>query len=99
METARDITRVLVVDDEESQRTALASMIKLWGYSVETASDGQEALEKQAEFNAHVVVTDLNMPRMNGQELFKAPSGRRKFAARHCADGLREPGNRGRHGA
>jgi DNA-binding NtrC family response regulator len=71
MQTERDITRVLVVDDEESQRTALASMIKLWGYSVETAADGQEALDKLASFDAHVIVTDLNMPRMNGQELLK----------------------------
>ncbi len=65
------MTRVLVVDDEESQRTALASMIKLWGYSVETAGDGQEALDKLGSFGAHVIVTDLNMPRMNGQELLK----------------------------
>ena len=71
MQTERDVTRVLVVDDEESQRTALASMIKLWGYSVETAADGQEALDKLASFDAHVIVTDLNMPRMNGQELLK----------------------------
>jgi DNA-binding NtrC family response regulator len=71
METERDLTRVLVVDDEESQRTALASMIKLWGYSVETAADGQEALDKLAHFGAHVIVTDLNMPRMSGQELLK----------------------------
>ncbi|HEV1284927.1 MAG TPA: sigma-54 dependent transcriptional regulator [Bryobacteraceae bacterium] len=71
METERDVTRVLVVDDEESQRTALASMIKLWGYSVETAADGQEALDKLATFDAHVIVTDLNMPRMSGQELLK----------------------------
>jgi DNA-binding NtrC family response regulator len=71
MQTERDVTRVLVVDDEESQRTALASMIKLWGYSVETAADGQEALEKLATFDAHVIVTDLNMPRMTGQELLR----------------------------
>src|SRR5271163_3731890 len=71
METERPVTRVLVVDDEESQRTALASMIALWGYTVETAADGLEALEKLASFGAHVMVTDLMMPRMNGQELLK----------------------------
>src|SRR5580698_36069 len=71
METLRDVTRVLVVDDEEAQRTALASMIRLWGYWVETAADGQEALDKLATFGAHVIVTDLNMPRMTGQELLK----------------------------
>ena len=71
METARSATRVLVVDDEESQRTALASMIALWGYGVETACDGQDALEKLATFDAHVMVTDLMMPRMTGQELLQ----------------------------
>jgi DNA-binding NtrC family response regulator len=71
METERTTTRVLVVDDEESQRTALAGMIALWGYSVETAADGLEALEKLASFPAHVMVTDLNMPRMTGQELLQ----------------------------
>ncbi len=71
METERAVIRVLVVDDEESQRTALASMIKIWGYQVETAGDGLEALEKLGSFEAHVIVTDLNMPRMSGQELLK----------------------------
>src|SRR3984957_18926757 len=65
------LTRVLVVDDEESQRTALAGMIALWGYAVETAADGQEALEKLQVFNAHVLVTDLKMPRMDGTELLQ----------------------------
>jgi len=71
METERPVTRVLVVDDEESQRTALASMIALWGYAVETACDGLEALEKLSSFGAHVMVTDLMMPRMDGQELLR----------------------------
>jgi len=71
METSKAATRVLVVDDEESQRTALASMIALWGYAVETAGDGQEALEKLASTSVHVMVTDLMMPRMDGRELLK----------------------------
>jgi DNA-binding NtrC family response regulator len=71
MQTERPVTRVLVVDDEVSQRTALASMIALWGYAVETAGDGVEALEKLASFGAHVMVTDLMMPRMDGQELLR----------------------------
>src|SRR5215469_10779615 len=64
-------TRVLVVDDEDSQRTALAGMIALWGYEVETAADGLEALEKLESFGPHVIVTDLMMPRMDGSELLK----------------------------
>jgi len=71
IETERNPTRVLVVDDEENQRTALAGMIALWGYAVETATDGQDALDKLGSFHAQVIVTDLNMPRMSGQELLK----------------------------
>jgi DNA-binding NtrC family response regulator len=71
MNSDRQGTRILVVDDEESQRTALASMIGLWGYTVETAADGEEALEKLASFDAHVIVTDLMMPRMDGHELLR----------------------------
>ncbi|MEO5924306.1 MAG: sigma-54 dependent transcriptional regulator [Bryobacteraceae bacterium] len=71
MPIERAETRVLVVDDEESQRTALAGMIRVWGYTVETAFDGQDALEKLANFHAHVMITDLNMPRLNGDELLR----------------------------
>lgn len=46
-------------------------MISAWGFTAETASDGQEALEKLASFPAHVIVTDLMMPRMDGFELMK----------------------------
>jgi DNA-binding NtrC family response regulator len=71
MPTERVQTRVLVVDDEESQRTALAGMIALWGYAVEAAGDGEEALEKLSQQPVHVMITDLNMPRMNGEELLQ----------------------------
>lgn len=69
--TSRQVINVLVVDDEESQRRPLASMIGAWGFNVETASDGQEAIEKLAGFPANVIVTDLMMPRMDGFELMK----------------------------
>jgi len=64
-------TRVLIVDDEEYQRAGLASMVSSWGFAVETAADGQEALDKLAAGMIHVLVTDLMMPRMDGFELLK----------------------------
>jgi DNA-binding NtrC family response regulator len=64
-------TRVLIVDDEEYQRAGLASMVSSWGFAVETASDGQEALEKLSSSQMNVLVTDLMMPRMDGFELLK----------------------------
>lgn len=59
------------MDDEESQRAPLAAMISAWGFTVETASDGQEALDKLTSCSANVVITDLMMPRMDGFELMK----------------------------
>lgn len=64
-------TRVLIVDDEENQRRGLASMISAWGFAAETACDGQEAIEKLQNFDAHVVITDLMMPRVDGFELLR----------------------------
>ena len=77
--------RVLVVDDEEAQRSALAGMIGLWGYQVETAADGQEALEKLETFPAQVMITDVKMPRMDGEELLRRLKGQRRGPAIHRA--------------
>ncbi len=63
---------VLIVDDESSQRTGLAGMVKAWGMQAETASDGRDALEKLEEFQADVIVTDMNMPGMDGFGLLRA---------------------------
>jgi DNA-binding NtrC family response regulator len=60
---------VLVVDDESSQRTALASIVGRWGYRVESASDGVEALDKLRTFDADAIIADLNMPNMDGKTL------------------------------
>lgn len=65
------LLKILIVDDESSQRTGLAGMVKAWGMQAETATDGADALERLENFAADVVVTDLNMPRMDGYELMK----------------------------
>ncbi len=58
--------KVLIVDDEANQRNGLAAMVAEWGMTPETAADGNEALEKLAEFPADVILTDLNMPGLDG---------------------------------
>jgi DNA-binding NtrC family response regulator len=58
--------KVLIVDDEASQRSGLAAMVSAWGMTPQTAADGNEALLKLAEFPADVIVTDLNMPGLDG---------------------------------
>ncbi len=58
--------KVLIVDDEASQRSGLAAMVSAWGMQPETAGDGNEALAKLAGFAADVIITDLNMPNLDG---------------------------------
>jgi DNA-binding NtrC family response regulator len=63
--------RILIVDDEERQRTALAAMLPARDFETVVAADGQEALERLTTFNADVIVADLVMPRMDGFELLR----------------------------
>ena len=61
--------RILVVDDEDSARSGLEKLLRQEGYRVDSAADGVAALEIATEQPPDVVVTDLNMPRMDGLEL------------------------------
>jgi two-component system, NtrC family, response regulator AtoC len=61
--------KILVVDDEASARAALSEMLRAEGYETETAGDGFKALGRLDEFAPDVVLTDLNMPGMDGVEL------------------------------
>ena len=63
--------KVLIVEDEENERTGLAELVSLWGFKCETARDGVEALEKVESWSPAIVVTDLMMPRMDGMELLR----------------------------
>jgi DNA-binding response OmpR family regulator len=60
--------RILVVDDEESLRLSLKFKLKSAGFDVDTAIDGEEALEKLKSKPVDVVLLDINMPRMSGIE-------------------------------
>jgi DNA-binding NtrC family response regulator len=61
--------RILIVEDEENERTGLAELVSSWGYRTDTAADGVEALEKIGAFSPSIVITDVKMPRMDGMEL------------------------------
>ena len=63
--------KVLIVEDEENERTGLAELIRAWGYDTETACDGVEGFEAVESWNPAIVVTDLRMPRMDGMQLLE----------------------------
>src|SRR6204780_2397081 len=69
-------TRVLVVDDDDRQRTLIADMVASLGFSVVTAADGQEALDVHAEQPVEIILTDLIMPHMDGFELLRTLESR-----------------------
>src|SRR5262245_12193389 len=62
---------LLVVDDEPAARTPLVELLKAEGYAVETAGDGFKALGRVASFAPDLVLTDFNMPGMDGIELLE----------------------------
>jgi DNA-binding NtrC family response regulator len=64
--------RILVVDDDPSSLQGLRALLTVWGYEVETASNGRAALEKVAAVSPAAVITDVVMPVMNGLELVRA---------------------------
>jgi len=63
--------KILIVDDEENERTGLAELIAAWGYRTETARDGLEGLEKAAAWGPDLIITDLKMPRLDGMGLLE----------------------------
>ncbi len=59
---------ILVVEDQASNRTVLRLMLKTKGYSVDTAEDGQQAVDMALAKRYSLIVMDLKMPRMNGYQ-------------------------------
>ncbi|MBI5552973.1 MAG: response regulator [Desulfobacterales bacterium] len=64
--------KIITVDDSASVRQMVAFTLKGAGYEVLECQDGQDALNKINGAGAQMVITDLNMPNMNGLELIKA---------------------------
>ncbi len=60
------IKRILVVEDDENARVALSKILAYDGYDVSSASNGVEALSYLCSNCVDLVITDLNMPEMNG---------------------------------
>jgi DNA-binding NtrC family response regulator len=63
------MSTVLVVDDKELMRDSVGATLQRAGFTVATATDGEQALEEVARKRPDAVVTDLRMPRMDGVEL------------------------------
>ncbi len=63
--------RILVVDDQESMRQMLSDLLELMGHEPRAVEGGESALRDLRSHPVDLVITDLNMPVMNGMELMK----------------------------
>jgi CheY-like chemotaxis protein len=63
---------VLVVDDDHFILQMIETMLRMWGYDVVTAINGRHGLDLFREVRPELLITDINMPVMNGAELVEA---------------------------
>lgn len=69
---ASEPCRVLIVDDDEIVRAQLTTLLKLARYEVHSAASGEDALRTLTEKHCHIVITDWEMPGMDGLTLCRA---------------------------
>ena len=65
------MSKVLIVEDDKDLNQAYRLILSHFGYKVETAFDGQEALKKNGQFRPDIILLDLLMPIMGGLEFLK----------------------------
>ena len=75
--TAADSARVLVVEDDATLRAALRDTLQIGGYQVLAAADGRAALSELERGPVDLVISDVQMDRMDGQQLLRAVRSRR----------------------
>ncbi|MBD1937107.1 response regulator [Microcoleus sp. FACHB-68] len=61
--------KILIVDDQWENRSVIINLLEPIGFEIAEAGNGQEGLEKAAQFQPDVIITDLAMPGMDGLEL------------------------------
>ncbi len=76
------MTRILVADDNADSADTLAALLEMMGHSVLQAHDGDAALTAVQEFDPHVVLLDIGMPKRNGYEVCGLIRAQRGGAAR-----------------
>ena len=73
----RRIMKILIVDDEPDMVTSLSRILAGAGFLVESASDGQAAVEINRVWHPDALIMDIRMPRLNGIEACLAVQGER----------------------
>ena len=61
--------KILIVEDEEAIRLGLVDLLEIEGYQIDVAVDGEEAIEKVRQFQPHLVILDLMLPKLSGYDV------------------------------
>ncbi len=69
--------KILIIDDDISSRESLKSYFEDEGYKVNTAKDGIDALEIMKRFSPDLIICDVKMPKLGGEELFYILKGKK----------------------
>ena len=80
-EIADQIARILLIDDSLSVRKFVGRMLEVGGYAVDTAVDGEDGLTKASAVSYRLIITDLEMPKVNGYEVIQALRNRPRTQA------------------
>lgn len=67
--------KILVIEDDEYSRDALAHLLVSEGYEAQSASDGESGLEKAHAMQPDVIVLDLNLPGIDGKQVIEKIRG------------------------
>ena len=70
--------RILLVEDDADTRSALAMLFEMEGFDVMTAGDGEEAYHQAVNEGPDLIVTDINMPKVDGLESHQNDQRRRQ---------------------
>lgn len=74
------MTKILAIDDEKIYHNLIIHALKSQNYTIETASNGSEGIEKARTFHPDIIITDVMMPDMNGYEVTSALRREEEFA-------------------
>lgn len=69
LEISKTPRRILVVDDDRDGLASLTMLLTMVGHDTCTAQDGFEAVDAAAKFEPHIVLLDLDLPKLNGYDV------------------------------
>jgi CheY-like chemotaxis protein len=68
--------RILYIEDDKNLQFSIAQMLRIMGYEVACADNGRDGVEKAESWKPDIILTDVRMPFMNGDEVIRVLRGK-----------------------